>query len=67
MGERLATIDTGREIGGVCSLWQREKLGPHLTQCGLGRGVVPYRVASWSIQPFGHYRHGPKSGGCAPF
>jgi len=38
--------------------------GPHLTQCGPGRGLPPYQVASWSIQPFGHNRHGPKSGGC---
>jgi len=29
-------------------------LGPHVTQCGLGRGLFPYQVASWSIQPFGH-------------
>jgi len=24
-------------------------------------------VASSSIQPFGHNRHEPKTGGCAPF
>ena len=30
------------------------ELGSHLTQCGLGRGLPPYQVASWSIQPFGH-------------
>jgi len=30
------------------------ELGPHLTQCGMGRGLSPYQVASWSIQPFGH-------------
>jgi len=42
------------------------ELGPDLTQCGLGRGLLPYQVASWSIQPFGHNRHGPKIGGCAP-
>jgi len=29
-------------------------LGPHLTQCGLGRGLPLHQVASWSIQPFGH-------------
>jgi len=29
------------------------ELGPHLTQCGLGRGLPTYQVASWSIQPFG--------------
>jgi len=31
-----------------------------------GRGLLPYQVASSSIQPFGHKRHGPKIGGCAP-
>jgi len=41
MGDRLATTDMGR------------KLGP---QCGLGRGLPLYEVASWSIQPFGHNR-----------
>ena len=45
-----------------------EDLDPHLTQCWLGRGLPPYHVASWCIQPFSHNRHGPKSGGgcCAP-
>jgi len=28
--------------------------GSHLTQCGLRRGLPPYQVAPWSIQPFGH-------------
>jgi len=43
----------------------RGELGPHLTQYRLGRGLPPYQVASWSIQPFGHNRHGPKIGrGC---
>jgi len=30
------------------------ELSPHLTQCGLGRGLPPYQAASWFIQPFGH-------------
>jgi len=30
------------------------KLGPHLTQCRLGRGLPPYQVASWFIQQFNH-------------
>jgi len=30
------------------------RLGPHLTQYGLGLGLPLYQVASWSIQPFGH-------------
>jgi len=51
MGDRLATIDMGRKLG--VPLWGGE-LGPHLTQFGLGRGLPPYQMASWSIQPFGH-------------
>ena len=43
------------------------ELGSRLTQCGLGRGLLPYQVASLSIQPFGHDTHGPKTVGCAPF
>jgi len=43
------------------------ELRPHLTQCGLGRGLLPYQVASSSIQSFGHIRHEQKTGGCAPF
>ena len=38
------------------------ELDPHLTQCRLDRGLPPYQVASWSIQLFGHNRHGPKLG-----
>jgi len=33
----------------------------------MGRALLPYQVASSSIQPFGHNRHEPKTGGCAPF
>jgi len=36
------------------------------SQRRLGRGLPPYQVASWSTQPFGHNRYGPKIGGCAP-
>jgi len=32
----------------------RGELGPRLTQHVLGRGLLPYQVASSSIQPFGH-------------
>jgi len=32
----------------------------HLTQCRLRWGLTPYQVASWSIQPNGHNRHGPR-------
>ena len=35
-------------------------LTPRLTQRGLGRGLLPYQVASSSIQPFGHNKHEPK-------
>ena len=44
MGDRLTTIDEGRKVGAVPH-WG-EGLGPHLTQCGLGRGLPPYQVAS---------------------
>jgi len=29
-------------------------VGPHLTQCGQGRGLPACQVSSSSIQPFGH-------------
>ena len=29
-------------------------MGPHLTQCGQGRGLPACQVSSWSVQPFGH-------------
>jgi len=40
---RLATTDMGRKLGAVPL---GVELGPHLTQCGLGRGLPPYLVAS---------------------
>jgi len=52
---------------GGCSAHFVGELGPHLTQCGLGRDLLPYQMASSSIQPFGHNRHEPKTGGCANF
>jgi len=52
--------------GGCCAPFAGE-LGPRLTQCGLGRGLLPCKVASSSIHPFGYNRHEPKTGGCAPF
>jgi len=63
MGDRLATIDGAKNWGACALFWG---VGPHLPQCGLGRGLPPYQVASWSIQPFGHNRYGQKIGGCAP-
>jgi len=38
------------------------ELSLRLTQCGLGWGLLPYQVASSSIHPFSHNRHGPKTG-----
>jgi len=38
---------------GAVPLWEGE-LGPHLTQCGQGRGLPACQVSSWSIQSFGH-------------
>jgi len=50
----------GRKLGeGLCPFLGGE-LGPHLTQCRLGRGLSFYQVASWSIEPFGHNRYRPK-------
>jgi len=56
---RSATTDIGRNWG-LSPLGERQ-LGPHLPQCrvGRGRGLPPYQVASWSMQPFGHIRRGP--------
>ena len=45
----------------------RGEVGPCLIQCGLGRGLLPYQLASSSIQPFGHNRHEPKTGELCPF
>jgi len=38
---------------GVCAPFGEGKLGPHLTQYGLGWGLHPRQVPSWSIQLFG--------------
>ena len=43
----MATIDMGRKEGGL--LCPRAELGLRLTLCGLGRGLLPYQVASSSI------------------
>jgi len=58
----------GRKFGGCAPYFGEGELGPHLAQCGLGRGLSPYQVESWSIEPFGHNRYGPKiGGGLCPF
>ena len=46
MGNRLATIDMGQKVGAAVPLSVGE-LGPHLTQCGLGRALPAYQVAFW--------------------
>jgi len=46
---RLVTTDMNR-----CAPFGEGDLGPHLTQCGRGRGLPPCQVSSWSIKPFGH-------------
>jgi len=38
MGDRLAVTDMGRKIEAAVPF-----SGPHLKQCGLGRGLPPYR------------------------
>ena len=63
----LATIDVGRKDGGAAVPLSQGELGPRQTQCGLGRGLLPYQVASSSIQPFGHNRHGLKLYGNSAF
>jgi len=51
----VAIIDRpmGLKEGGVLCPF-RVALGSRLIQCGLRRGLLPYQVASSSIQPFGH-------------
>jgi len=44
----------GPKSGGLLCPLPWVEPGPHLTQCGLGRGLPPYQMASWSIQLFGH-------------
>ena len=46
MGDRLATIDMGRKLGAAPFFFLGGELDRHLTQCGLGRGLPPYQVAS---------------------
>jgi len=62
----VAKIAMRRKEGGCCATFA-ERMGLRLTQCALVRGLLPDQVASSSIQPFGHNRHEPKTGGCAPF
>ena len=54
MGERFAIIDKHWKLGA------RALLGGSWAPSG--RVLPPYQVASWSIQLFGHNRHGRKLG-----
>ena len=63
MGDRDHNRHGPKRGGLLCPFRGEGELGPRLTQCGLGRGLLPYQVTSSSIQPFGHNRHGPKTGG----
>jgi len=45
MGDRLATTDMGQKVGAAVP-FTYEELGPHLTQCRLGRGLPQYQVIS---------------------
>jgi len=61
----VATVYMGREDGkGAAVPLSRSELGPSFAQCSLGRGLLPYQLASSPIQQYGHNRHGPKTGGC---
>jgi len=64
MGDRLATIDMSQKLGAV-PLWERWRW-VSIWQRGQGRVLSPYQVAPWSIQQFGHNRHGPKIEGLCP-
>jgi len=44
MGDRLVTIDISRKVRAAVLLSVGE-LGPHLTQCGLSRGLPPCQVS----------------------
>jgi len=52
MGDRLATINIGRREGAAVPIFGGGRAGPHQTQCGLGRDLPPYQVASWSSSHF---------------
>ena len=54
----MATVDMAEKRELLC-LFHGE-LGPRLIQYCLGQGLLLYQVASSSIQPFSHNRHGKK-------
>ena len=50
----LATTDISRKLGAAPFGEEVGEVGPHLTQCGQGRGLPACQVSYWSIQLFGH-------------
>jgi len=46
MGDRLATTDMGRNVGGAVPPPLLGEKGSQLTRCRPGRGLPPYQVAS---------------------
>jgi len=52
MGDRGQNRHGPKRGGVLCPF--RGALGIRLIQCGLREGLLPYQVASSSIQPFGH-------------
>jgi len=56
----------GRKVGACCAPFFFRGAGTHLTHCRLSPRLLPYQVASWSIQPYGRNRHGPKIEGAVP-
>jgi len=56
----------GRKLGAMPTFWGRGSWVP--IYHSLAWIEAPCQVASWSIQPYGHNRHGPKIGvGSAAF
>jgi len=51
MGDRLATIDMDRKVGGAVVPLSVGELGSHLTQCRLGRGLPAYIPSGILIHP----------------
>ena len=58
MGDR-GRAKWAEKWGGCCATF-RGGAGSSSNTVRLGRGLPPYQVASWFIQPFGHHRHGPR-------
>ena len=61
----MATIDMRRKKGGGCCAPFVGGAGSPSNTMWPGPRSTSYQGASSSIQPFGHSRHGPKTGGCA--